>query len=107
MAAEQCYNENKLPFVNVQTARNRFDFSYLDILSSTFGAPETLVGGGVETTGEGVEDGGGCGGRLTGLFIFGVCVPFGPNEPALVRTGEGFGTAAGLTVGAAPTTDEP
>ena len=83
----------------------RFNFSYLDILSSTFGAPETLVGGGVEATGEGVEDAGGCGGRLTGLFIFGGCVPFGPTETALVRTRAG-GTAAGLTAGAAPTTDE-
>ena len=83
----------------------RFNFSYLDILSSTFGAPETLVGGGVETTGEGVEDGGGCGGRLTGLFIFGGCVPFGPNETALVRTRAG-GTAAGLTAGAATTIAE-
>ena len=103
MAAEHWYNENKLPFVNVQTARNRFNFSYLDILSSTFDAPETLVGGGVETTGEGVEDGGG--GRLTGLFIFGGCDPFGPNETALVRTRAG-GTAAGLTAGAATTIAE-
>ena len=97
-------------FVNVQTARNRFKFSYLDIFSSTFGAPETLVGGGVEATGEGegegVEDAGGCGGRLTGLFIFGGCVPFGPNEPALVRTRAGCGIAAGLTVGAATTIAE-
>ena len=85
----------------------RFNFSYLDILSSTFGAPETLVGGGVEATGEGegVEDAGGCGGRLTGLFIFGGCVPFGPNEPALVRTRAGCGTA-GLTAGDATTIAE-
>ena len=61
MAAEQCYNESKLPFVNVQTARNRFNFSYLDIFSSTFGAPETLDGVGVDTMCGGVEDGGGGG----------------------------------------------
>ena len=107
MAVEQCYNESKLPFVNVQTTRNRFTFSYLDIFSCTFGAPETLVGGGVETTGEGVEDGGGGGARLTGLFVFGGCDPFGPNETALVRTRASFGNAAGLTAGTATAIAEP
>ena len=91
-------------------ARNRFNISYLGISSSTRGASETLEGGGVGTTGEGdcdAEDGAGAGRRCAGLFVFAGCPPFGPSEAALVRTREGFGTAAGLIAGLAPTTDEP
>ena len=91
-------------------ARNRFNISYLGISSSTRGASETLEGGGVGTTGEGdgdVLDGAGAGWQCADIFVFAGCPPFGPNEAALVRTREGFATAAGLTAGAAPTTDEP
>ena len=86
--------------------RNRLNSSYLDISSNTIGACETLEGGGVGTTGEGVGDGAGAGGRQAGLFIFGGYAPFGPAEMDLVRSRAGFAAAARLTVGASPTTDE-
>ena len=87
-------------------ARNRLNISYLGISSSTRGASGTLEGGGVGMTGEGMEDGAGAGWRFAALFVFGGCAPFGPNETALVRTPAGFGTAAGLTAGAATTIAE-
>ena len=51
MAAEHWYNEKQAPVVGASEmkmmARNRFNISYLGISSSTRGASETLVGGGV------------------------------------------------------------
>ena len=95
------YSKRKVKFNHYLPKRQVYKISYgAGIGSNTLCAAATLIGEGADTTGGGVDDGGGGPLRLTGLFVFGGGPPFGPVDGSFVRTLGAFGFRTELTAGA-------
>ena len=95
------YSKRKVTFIHELPRRQVKKISYgAGIGSNTLCAAATLIGEGADTTGGGVDDGGGGPLRLTGLFVFGGAPPFGPADGSFVQTLGGCGFPTEVTAGA-------